>query len=188
MDASACGVLPGPMTLLWRTAKVFPNDTYVTLYSYDSSTNKLTRIQKNLQAKDGYVSFEVTEGKVFVLSDDPDLESAGTVAMADVDTIADDTSAEGTVSSDSNQSKQDIGMPLLIGLLVIAAAAVVILLIYRARHQKTVETNDDAISSCDTTKSRINKTEDNKAADDSADGADSSVNNGNTPTTMKGDK
>ena len=200
MDASACGVLPGPMTLLWRTAKVFPNDTYVTLYSYDSSTNKLTRIQKNLQAKDGYVSFEVTEGKVFVLSDDPDLESAGTVAMTDVDTIADDMSAEGTGSSDSNQPKQTTLLPWVVGIGLAVLIAAIVFGIYRKHHQKSGETSNDATSSCNTAESRIDITEDNKVADGNTneildgsadttpDETDVSQSSKDAPSTMKGEK
>jgi hypothetical protein len=169
IDATSCGTLPGPMTLLWRTARTFPNDTYVNLYSYDQTTGNLASIQKNLQVKEGYASFGVTQGRVFVLSDDPNLESSATsTASLQIDSGA----------ADGDESALPVSQPVLTqpvfvfgGLAVLIAVAAALVFFRRKQSASNGTAKKESRQSAarkqtDDSRKEIDSLEDNKTIPD----------------------
>ena len=123
IDATSCGKLPGKMTLLYRVARVFPNDSFVNVYELDEDTGQGTLLARNVQVKDGYVSIPVTEGAVFVICPE---DSAG-AALAGA-TSADEPSAE--------QAHDGVNTGLIAAIVAIVAAAVIVVAVVMTRRSK----------------------------------------------------
>ena len=73
LDFASRDALPCAATFGWKASRVFANGERLALYSYDERADELVLVEKGIEVVDGYASFTIDHGSLYVLSSDDGL-------------------------------------------------------------------------------------------------------------------
>lgn len=147
LDFACREAFPVAATFGYKVSDVFENGARVALYNYDERSGELVLVEKGIEVKNGYATFTVDHGALYVLAESDDLEGP----LASEDSKADDTSekAADAPSADETDATLPVGVIAAVAAAVVAVGGACAALAVRARRKKAAVASGDAPSAPD---------------------------------------
>ena len=124
LDFAQEGAYPCPASFAYRVSDVFDNGERLTLYFYDEDAGSLVLVQEGVEVSEGYATFRIDHGSVWVLANDDGLAGP----LAEGEGAAEDGAAPAQVAPDGAEAAaEDFPVaPIAAGAAAVAVGAIAV--------------------------------------------------------------